>query len=130
MADEETRQKILSLAQDFPRLWNDPSLEPRERKRMLRLLMEDATLVKTDVITVHVRLRGGATRTLVLPRPVPIAHIRKVKPAVVAEIDRLLEDHGDREIAEILNAAGASGHGKIGRSRSRRSPGLGGPIIW
>ena len=32
-----------------------------------------------------------ATRTLVLPRPVPIAHIRKVKPAVVAEIDRLLD---------------------------------------
>lgn len=105
-ADEETRQKILSLATDFPRLWNDPALEPRERKRMLRLLLEDATLVKTDAITVHVRLRGGATRTLVLPRPVPIAHIRKVKPAVVAEIDRLLEDHGDREIAEWLNRQG------------------------
>ncbi|HEY5990242.1 MAG TPA: recombinase family protein [Streptosporangiaceae bacterium] len=106
VADEETRQKILSLAQDFPRLWNDPSLEPRERKRMVRLLIEDATLVKTDVITVHVRLRGGATRTLVLPRPVPIAHIRKVKPTVVAEIDRLLEDYGDREIAEILTQQG------------------------
>jgi len=106
VADEETRQKILSLAQDFPRLWNDPALEPRERKRMVRLLMEDATLVKTDVITVHIRLRGGATRTLVLPRPVPIAHIRKVKPAVVAEIDRLLEDHCDREIADILTQQG------------------------
>jgi DNA invertase Pin-like site-specific DNA recombinase len=106
VADEETRQKILSLATDFPRLWNDPALEPRERKRMLRLLVEDATLVKTDVITVHVRLRGGATRTLVVPRPVPIAQIRKVKPAVVAEIDRLLEDHCDREIAELLNRHG------------------------
>jgi DNA invertase Pin-like site-specific DNA recombinase len=106
VADEEARQKILSLATDFPRLWNDPALEPRERKRMLRLLLEDATLVKTDVITVHVWLRGGATRTLVLPRPVPIAHIRKVKSAVVAEIDRLLEDHCDREIAEILNKEG------------------------
>jgi len=106
VADEETRQKILSLARDFPRFWNDPALEPRERKRMLRLLIEDATLVKTDVITVHVRLRGGATRTLVRPRPVPIAHIRKMKPAVVAEIDRLLEDHCDREIAEILTQQG------------------------
>ena len=106
LADEEARRKILSLAQDFPRLWNEPALEPRERKRMLRLLMEDATLVKTDVITVHVRLRGGAARTLVLPRPEPIAHIRKVKPAVVAEIDRLLEHHGDREIAEMLTQQG------------------------
>jgi hypothetical protein len=46
---------------------------------MLRLLIEDVTLVKTDVITAHVRLRGGATRTLVLPRPLPIAQIRKAK---------------------------------------------------
>jgi hypothetical protein len=37
---------------------------------------------------------------------VPIAQIRKVKPAVVAEIDRLLEDHCDREIADILNQQG------------------------
>jgi hypothetical protein len=77
--DDETQQKILSLAGDFPRLWSDPSVEPRERKRMLRLLIEDVTLVKTDVITAHVRLRGGATRTLVLPRPLPIAQIRKAK---------------------------------------------------
>src|SRR5215217_1514665 len=72
----------------FPGLWSDPSVEPRERKRMLRLLIEDVTLLKADVITAQVRLRGGATRTLVLPKPVPIAQIRKVKPAIVAEIDR------------------------------------------
>jgi len=102
-ADEETRQKILSLSSDFPRLWSDPTLEPRERKRMLRLLIEDVTLVKSDVITAHVRLRGGLTRTLVLPRPVPIAQIRKTKPEVVAEVDRLLDHHCDREVADILN---------------------------
>jgi hypothetical protein len=104
--DDETRQKILSLAGDFPRLWSDPSVEPRERKRMLRLLIEDVTLLKADIITVQVRLRGGATRRLVLPKPVPIAQIRKVKPVIVAEIDRLLDHHCDREIAEILNRNG------------------------
>jgi DNA-binding transcriptional regulator YiaG len=104
--DDQTRQQILSLASDFPRLWSDPSIEPRERKRMLRLLIEDVTLRKTDVITVQVRLRGGATRTLVRPKPVPIAQIRKVKPTIVMEIDRLLDHHCDREIAEILNSNG------------------------
>jgi hypothetical protein len=104
--DDETRQEILSLARDFPRLWSDPSVEPRERKRMLRLLIEDVTLLKTTVITAQVRLRGGATRTLALPRLVPIAQIRKVKPVIVAEIDRLLDHHCDREIAEILNRDG------------------------
>jgi hypothetical protein len=102
-ADEETRRQILSLSSDFPRLWNDPSIEPRERKRMLRLLIEDVTLVKSDVITAHVRLRGGMMRTLVLPRPVPIAQIRKTKPEVVAEVDRLLDHYCDREVADILN---------------------------
>jgi DNA invertase Pin-like site-specific DNA recombinase len=104
--DDGTRQKILSLAGDFPRLWSDPSIEPRERKRMLRLLIEDVTLLKADVITVQVRLRGGATRRLLLPKPVPIAQIRKVRPVIVAEIDHLLDHHCDREIAEILNRNG------------------------
>lgn len=106
MADEETRQKILSLASDFPRIWNDTRLEPRERKRMLRLLIEDVTLVKAEKITAHVRLRGGATRTLALDRPVPIAQIRRTKPEIIAEIDRLLDHHCDREVAEILNQQG------------------------
>jgi hypothetical protein len=105
-ADEETRRQVLSLANDFPRIWNDPEIDPRERKRMLRLLIEDVTLLKTDKITVNVRLRGGAMRSLVLDRPVPISQIRKAGPDLVAEIDRLLDDHCDREIADILNEQG------------------------
>jgi DNA invertase Pin-like site-specific DNA recombinase len=104
--DDEVRQKILSVATDFPRIWNDPELPIRERKRMLRLLVEDVTLLKTDKITAHVRLRGGATRTLLVERPVPIAQIRKPKPDIVAEIDALLNDHCDREVADILNEKG------------------------
>lgn len=103
---EEVRQKVLSLATDFPRLWNDPQIEARERKRMLRLLIEDVTLIKADKITAHVRLRGGATRTLTIDRPLPMARIRKNKPQVVAEIDVLLNEQGDREVAEILNQRG------------------------
>jgi hypothetical protein len=33
----------------------------------VRLLIEDVTLIKAEVITAHVRLRGGATRTLTIP---------------------------------------------------------------
>jgi hypothetical protein len=39
-------------------------------------------------------------------KPLPIAQIRKAKPEVVAEIDRLLDQHCDREVAEILNRQG------------------------
>jgi DNA invertase Pin-like site-specific DNA recombinase len=106
LLDSQTREQLLSLAADFPRIWNDPSVEPRERKRILRLLIEDVTLINRDTIQAQVRLRGGATRSLTLAKPLPIAQIRKTKPAVVAEIDRLLDQCCDREVAEVLNRQG------------------------
>jgi hypothetical protein len=36
---------------------------------MARLLIEDVTLVKGEVITVHVRFKGGAAKTITLPLP-------------------------------------------------------------
>ncbi|EIM30673.1 hypothetical protein MicloDRAFT_00005760 [Microvirga lotononidis] len=104
--DAEARRRILDLAEQFPRVWHDPRIDPRERKRILRLLIEDVTLVKADTITAHVRLPGGATRTLTLERPLPIAQIRKIKPEIVSEVDGLLDEHCDREVADILNRRG------------------------
>ena len=106
LIDSQTRQQLLSLAADFPRVWNDPSVESRERKRILRLLIEDVTLIGGDMIQVHVRLRGGATRSMSLEKPLPIAQLRKTKPDVVAEIDALLEHYCDREVADVLNQQG------------------------
>ena len=100
------REQVLALAGDFPRLWGDPAVPQRERKRMVRLLVEDVTLLRTDKIAAHVRFRGGATHSLFLPLPLSAAELRKVGPAVVAEVDRLLEDHTDAEIVDILNSAG------------------------
>jgi len=106
LIDAQAREQLLSLAADFPRVWNDPAVEPRERKRILRLLIEDVTLSNGEMIQVHVRLRGGATRSLTLAKPLPIAQIRKTKPEVVAEIDALLDRYCDREVADVLNRQG------------------------
>lgn len=105
--DAGMRRRILDLAEQLPRIWQDPRIDSRDRKRILRLLIDDVTLTKAQTITVHVRLSGGATRTLVLDRPLPIAQIRKFKPQLVAEVDRLLDHHCDREIADILNERGS-----------------------
>ena len=103
----ESQARILALATNFPRLWNDPSTPDRERKRMVRLLIEDVTLLKGDEITVNVRFKAGATHSLVLPRPLDAGQLRKTGPDVVAEVDRLLNEHTDAEVAERLNAGGA-----------------------
>ena len=104
--DDAQRQQVLALATDFPRMWADPATPARERKRMARLLIDDVTLLKGDEVVANVRFRGGATETIRLPRPKPAAELHKLDPSVVAEVDRLLADHTEREVAEFLNSAG------------------------
>jgi hypothetical protein len=103
---EQQRAKVMALAGDFPRLWNDPATPQRERKRMIRLLIEDITLNRDQQITAHVRLKGGQAHTLTLPIPPRCWEARKVHPDTVKLIDRLLEDHTDAETAQSLNQAG------------------------
>ena len=103
---EEHKQKIRSLAADFPALWSDPATPQRERKRMARLLLEDVTIVRTDHIDVHVRFKGGQTTSLVLPLPLTSWQARQTEAATLAELDRLLNDHTDAQAAELLNATG------------------------
>jgi hypothetical protein len=106
LLDETARARILSLARDFPRVWNDPRTESRERKRMLALLIEDVTLTKADPIAVYVRFRGGQTTSLSVQGPRPIAAVRKFKPEVIAQLDQLLQTCTDQEAADRLNALG------------------------
>jgi DNA invertase Pin-like site-specific DNA recombinase len=111
--DDKQRASILALAQDFPRLWNDPHTPDRERKRMARLLIADVTLLKDTEVRAQVRFNGGATHTLNIPLSKPSWMLQQTPPTVVAEIDRLLEEHTDVEIAELLNRQGlTSGAGK------------------
>src|SRR5439155_11695998 len=97
----DQRQQVMALVTDFPRLWRDPATPQRERKRMVRLLVEDVTLLKTDEVVAQIRFRGGATHTMRLPLPLSAPELRKTHPTVVAEIDRLLDKHTDAEIADI-----------------------------
>jgi hypothetical protein len=112
LLDDQCHQRVLELATDFPRLWNSPQTSPRDRKRMVRLLIEDVTLTQNETLLAQVRFNGGATQSLSLARPPSAWKIRQTAPAVVAEIDRLLTDHVDSEIAVQLNERGwTSGEG-------------------
>jgi hypothetical protein len=104
--DEKAKAQVLALAQDFPRLWRDPATSDRDRKRMLRLLIEDVTLLRGERITAHVRFKGGTTRTLDLPLPLSAWQLRQTPKEVVARIDQLLEQHTDAGVAAELNRLG------------------------
>jgi hypothetical protein len=102
----EQQAKVLALASDFPRVWQDPKTSDRERKRMARLLLEDVTLRRGQEITVQARFKGGATRELRLPLPQPPTITRRTRSEILAEMDRLLDKHNEAEVARILNERG------------------------
>ena len=103
---QEQRAKILALASDFPRVWQDPQTPDRERKRMARLLLEDVTLRRGEDITVQARFKGGATHQLQVPLPKSVTITRKTNLSFIHEMDRLLNEHSEAEVAQILNERG------------------------
>ena len=73
---------------------------------MVRLLLEDITLIREGRLTLHIRFKGGAHRTIQLPLPQRAWEQRETSAEAVAGIDRLLDDHTYAEIAAILNGQG------------------------
>jgi hypothetical protein len=122
--DQRTRERLVTMTADFQRLWADPSVPNRERKRLLAHIVEDATLIKfpTEGITkVHVRFKGGKTETLTTVNPKSSAQQVKTPPKIVALVDNLLDDHIYTEVADLLNDQGfrPGGSSRRGRGNSR-----------
>jgi DNA invertase Pin-like site-specific DNA recombinase len=115
---DEVKSDILKIAEDFPRLWNDKNVTDRERKRMVRLLIEDVTLLQEDDISIYIRFKGGTTKSIKIPRPFPSWKIWQTEKDVIKEIDYLTNYYTSTEIAEILNKKGVkSGAGKVFNAR-------------
>jgi hypothetical protein len=75
----------------------------RERKRILRLLIEDVTLLRDRAIQVAIRWKGGATTTVERAVPFDAPSLRRTPTAIVEMIRALATEHTDREIADTLN---------------------------
>ena len=103
---DELKDRIRALATDFPALWSNPNTQQRDRKRMVRLLVDDVTLHKTDSIHLHVRFRGGQTHSLIVAIPPTSWQARQTRKDTVAELHRLLDTHTDAQTADALNVAG------------------------
>jgi hypothetical protein len=102
------REKVLDLATDFPKLWSNADTPCREKKRMLRLLVQDVTLTRNvdRTINVDIRFKGGAHKSLHLPAPVLVWDLNKTSKDLISSIDTMLDEYTDAEIADILNGEG------------------------
>lgn len=112
---EPDKKAILALARDLARVWNAPTTTMAERKRLLRLLIQDVVLTPVDVpqrtTRIQILWQTGATTELVAPRPKAGS---KTPDAVIALIRVLAaQRYRDVEIAAELNRRGyKSGRGK------------------
>lgn len=102
----DERTEIDGVPERFRQFWNGPKTTVRQRKRAMRLVIEDVTVHKTDQIVAHIRFKGGATQTITVALPLPFAQSRLTAPETLAEMDRLLEEYTDAEVAEQLNQRG------------------------
>ena len=112
--DQQQRDRLRTLTADIPALWNNPATPMRERKRLMRLLITDVTLLRTDDgITAAVRFPAGQHHTLHLPRPRKAWEQHTTPAATITLIDELLDTHPFDQTAAILNQQGMpSGWGK------------------
>jgi hypothetical protein len=109
VATPEQKAKVLSLAQDLPRLWHAPTTQARDRKRVLRLLIREITVEMGPVrsqLLAHIRWQGGACTDITIQRP-PSQPDRVRYPAQVVDRVRDLARHfTDAEIAEQFHKEG------------------------
>jgi hypothetical protein len=102
----EERTETEEVPERFRQFWTDPKTTVRQRKRAVRFLIEDVTVHKTEQIVAHIRFKGGATQTIMVPLPPPFAQSRFTSPETLAAMDRLLDTFTDAQVAEQLNQQG------------------------
>jgi excisionase family DNA binding protein len=111
-----SRAELEKLAADLPGLWQAPTTSNKDRKRLLRTLIADITLLpETDLARARIGIRWhtGAADELVVDRPLPPGPAKR-SPSPAVELVRQLGPTTDtRDMADKLNAAGLrTGHGR------------------
>ncbi len=103
---QQERQHLGEIPERLAQFWQHPQTSARDRKRVVRLLIEDVTLLTAEQIVAHIRFKGGATQTLQVPFPPPFAQSRLTAPQTLEVMQQLLHDLTDAQTAEQLNALG------------------------
>jgi hypothetical protein len=103
------RAELERLAADLPALWQAPTTSNKDRKRLLRTLIADITLLPEpdrDKVRIGIRWHPGASDEIAVARTThPGTAKRSPSPAVVM-VTRLGPTTPTTEVAALLNAAG------------------------
>ena len=103
------RNALLALGGDLPRVWSAPATTDRDRKELLRTLLEEVTIVVERAeyrARLAIRWRSGDITRLELALPRSNPPTRRTDEETIDLIRRLAVHHADGVIAGILNRQG------------------------
>jgi DNA invertase Pin-like site-specific DNA recombinase/transposase-like protein len=103
-----SRAELETLTADVSALWHAPTTAARDRKRLLRTLIADVTLLPEPDLGkagIGIRWHTGATDELVVTRRMRVTEWRRTDPAAI-ELAGRLAHLSNRDLAERLNSAG------------------------
>jgi len=111
-----SRADLERLAADLPGLWHADTTSAKDRKRLLRTLIADVTLLPEPDrrrVRIGIRWHTGATDELVVDRPIHPGTARRSPAAAIELVRKLGPTTGNDELVRQLNAAGhRTGHGR------------------
>jgi DNA invertase Pin-like site-specific DNA recombinase len=113
---EVERASLLAVGADLNAVWNAPTTSPRDRKELLRTLLEEVIVrVERDKFAAHLTMRwkGGALTELDVHLPHSKPQIVRTDEDTIALVRRLAAHYPDAVIAGILSRQGrktAYGH--------------------
>ena len=105
----EQLQRIQTLGSDLPQVWSAPATTDRDRKELLRTLLDEVLVdVKRIEGHAHLTLRwhGGAITTIDLDRPRLRLPGLRTDEDTIALLRRLAAHYADDVIAGVLNRQG------------------------
>jgi excisionase family DNA binding protein len=106
---DNERAEIIKLAENIPQIWGSPSSSHKDRKRIVRILIEDVTVsaeAGNPEFTIGLRYRSGHTETVVLSKPRKRCDAARHTEDTVTMIRELSASMDDAQIAAHLNGYG------------------------
>ena len=103
-----SRVELEALTADVSCLWHAPTTAARDRKRLLRTLIADVTLLPEPdrgKARIGIRWHTGATDEIVVARRLAVIDYRRTDPAAI-DLAHRLAHLNNRDLAERLNTAG------------------------
>ena len=103
---ETDKADLFRLAEHLPQLWNAEHTQSKQKKQVIRLLIEDVTVERLEQprqLVLHIRWKGGKQESLTIPIPLKQADRVRYPDETIHKIRALAKTFHDKNIADTLN---------------------------